>query len=447
MDGEELLAVLLADERYRPHPALTEALLEKRSAPEPSPVQVAADRLLRVHAPWALNLEGAATRLIARAGNERSRRFFWVSLGTDGPSPAHLAAEEGVSPERIRQILQFAGRRVRAPLNQVGGPLPWTARALRDRLGPLTTEAALAGTLRDLGASGGQAAPLLRWLAGPYLPVPRRPGWMAVEPRRVAARTAGCLAAEGGVRRFVDVESDLADLGIRPGVLKRWLAALGAPVIHDLVVLVEGPLPEALERILDARGTPRTVDQLVADLAAGGRVVDDGRLTTALRGRRFARAAKGAIGLAAWGSDERRPDERPGAPPRPDASATPAPPPPPVPKRLWVRVKVDQETLRGAEAGVPVRLVEGLGLEPPSRRTFSSRWGPVTLAYDGKKPTRGSVRAVALAAGARLDDILLMGFSVDGDVSVEVRPAGLADGRGEISATTPGSFPTIASRR
>lgn len=70
-------------------------------------------------------------------------------------------------------------------------------------------------------------------------------------------------------------------------------------MIDDLVVLVEGPLPEALERILDARGTPRTVDQLVADLAAGGRVVDDGRLTTALRGRRFARAAKGAVGLAA----------------------------------------------------------------------------------------------------------------------------------------------------
>lgn len=110
-------------------------------------------------------------------------------------------------------------------------------------------------------------------------------------------------------------------------------------------------------------------------------------------------------------------------------------------------MKVDEETLLGAEAGVPVGLVEGLGLEPPSRRTFSSRWGPVILAYDGKKPTRGSVRAVALVAGARLDDILLMGFSVGGDVSVEVRPAGLADGRGEIAATTPGSFPTIAGRR
>lgn len=439
MDGEMLLAALLADERYRPHPALTEALLEKRNAPEPSPVQEAADRLLRVHAPWALDVEGAATRLIARAGNERSRRLFWASsLSADGRSKADLAAEEGVSPERVRQILESAGSRVRAALTEAGGPLPWTVRALRDRLGPLTTESAMAGTLRDLGASGRQAAPLLRWLAGPYLPVPRRPGWIAVEPRRVAARTAGCLAADGGVRRFVDVESDLEDLGIRPGVLKRWLAALGAPVIHDLVVLVSGPLPEALERILDARGTPRTVDQLVADLAAGGRVVDDGRLTAALRGRRFARA-KGAVGLAAWGSDERRPDGRPEAPPRSDASATPAPLPPPVPKRLWLRVKVDEETLRGAEAGVPVGLVEGLGLEPPSRRTFSGRWGPVTLAHDGEKATRGSVRAVALAAGARLDDILLMGFSVGGDVSVELRPAGLADGQGEIAATTQAS--------
>ncbi len=85
--------------------------------------------------------------------------------------------------------------------------------------------------------------------------------------------------------------------------------------------------------------------------------------------------------------------------------------------------------LRGSEAAVPAALVEGVGLAPLARRTFSSRWGPVTLAHDGPQPTRGSVRAIALAAGAHADDTLLLGFSAAGDVTVEVRR-----GPGQVSS-------------
>lgn len=93
-------------------------------------------------------------------------------------------------------------------------------------------------------------------------------------------------------------------------------------------------------------------------------------------------------------------------------------------ERLWLWVRLDADVLHGAEAAVPVALVERLGLARFSRRTFSSRWGPVALAYDDPQPTRGSVRAVALAVGARVDDTLLLGFSPGGDVDVDVRRSG-----------------------
>jgi hypothetical protein len=253
------------------------------------------------------------------------------------------------------------------------------------------------------------------------------------------------------------VESDLADLGIRSGQLLAWLAANGATTVHDLAVMVEGKLPEATERLLDAYGVPRTTGEIGADLAAGGRVVDDRSLASALRNRRFTHTATGQVCLAAWGPEEQRPTptkrrRRPGPsrPARLARSDCPGLDSAPMgarssPDRLWLWVKIDEQALRGSEAPVPVALVEGLGLEPPARRIFSSRWGPVTLAYDGTQPTRGSVRAVALAVGAHLDDTILLGFTASGDAAVEVRRAAVpVDGPG-LTATAPVFFPEIAN--
>jgi hypothetical protein len=110
---------------------------------------------------------------------------------------------------------------------------------------------------------------------------------------------------------------------------------------------------------------------------------------------------------------------------------------------LWV--KIDEEALRGSEAAVPVALVEGLGLAPLTRRTFSSRWGPVALAHEGPHPTRGSVRAVALAAGARPDDTLLLGFSATGDVVIEVRRGTGQVSPPDVSGAAALLFPETAS--
>jgi hypothetical protein len=104
-----------------------------------------------------------------------------------------------------------------------------------------------------------------------------------------------------------------------------------------------------------------------------------------------------------------------------------------------------REVLRGSEAAVPVALVEGLGIAPLARRTFSSRWGPVTLAYDAPQPKRGPVRAVALATGARPEDTLLLGFSPKGDLDVEVRHGSGQGPEIEESTTELSIFPEIVS--
>lgn len=110
---------------------------------------------------------------------------------------------------------------------------------------------------------------------------------------------------------------------------------------------------------------------------------------------------------------------------------------------LWVRI--DAETLHGGEAFVPLSLVEGLGLAPGSRRTFSSRYGPVTLAHDGPTASRRSVRAVALAAGAHINDTLLLSFSARGDIDVGVRRHTGDNDIAEPPSTEANIFPNSAT--
>ncbi|MGH9069111.1 MAG: hypothetical protein ACRD0J_16735, partial [Acidimicrobiales bacterium] len=114
-------------------------------------------------------------------------------------------------------------------------------------------------------------------------------------------------------------------------------------------------------------------------------------------------------------------------------------------ERVWLWVRVDREVLRGADAGIPEATAELVGLATDKRRTFSSRYGPVTLAHDRGSASRGSVRAVALAAGAGEGDTLLLGFSTGGDVAVEVhRPSTPPGSDPVVGVEAPGSqpFPT-----
>jgi hypothetical protein len=424
------LAVLLHHERGRGTQPLLEALLEQWSGDGPASVKAATDRILREHAPWALDTAEAVNTMLGAAGDERSRRLFdAASLHHDDRSCEQLAREEGVSGQRLGRIVRQAESRVREALAASPGPLPWLVSTAGRRLGAVTTEVVANAALARLGVSESPAAELVLWLAGPYHRVPGCPGWLATDPKLVAARTSACLAADGGIGRLVDVEAELVEVGVRADQLALWLRACGAVVIHDVVVSVTGPLPDVVERILDAHGAPRTLEEIAADIAWGGRVMDGKALDGAIRGRRFRHTADGGARLAAWGEEQRRAEKklrRPAS--KPARAKVPQPDWPVSGNRLWLWVRVDDGVLHGSEAVVPVALAEGLGLAPLTRRTFSSRWGPVTLAHEGAYPTRGSVRAVALATGARCDDTLLLGFSADGAVMVEVR-----HGSGQLS--------------
>lgn len=494
--GASDVAVVLRDEWRCDSQPILEALLEQRSAPGLPAVSEAADRLLRVSAPWALQPGMSLATLSEHAGDERDRRLFATRLFTTGRGegdPAGwtaLAEAEGMSRRRLRELVERGEARVRSAAAVAPAPLPWLVASLRRRLGPLTSEAEARSVLELSGVGQEPARSLALWLAGPYKAVPGRAGWLALAPKEVVEHTRACLAADGGVRRVVDVGAELAEVGVGGHQVPQWLRANGAVVVHDVVVSAAGALTDVIERILDAHGTARLPADIAADLAGAGREVSAESLASATRARRFRRDAGGALLLVAWGEpvvawgepatpgagsaaagplaatktggpgETGKPTkaggkrdktakagkaERSASPssrPRVDRAARPDSagkrPRSKSPARgdtdgrrtvsddqsdrrlsLWVRV--DADVLHGSEAAVPVALVEGLGLARLGRRTFSSRWGPVALAYDDPHPTRGSVRAVALAAGARLGDTLLLGFSAQGDVDVEVR--------------------------
>ena len=365
------------------------------------------------------------------------------------PTFADLAGEECLPRRHVNKLVRRAEARVRQALTAAPAPLPWFVSTLRSRLGAVATAEQLRAELDRVGAHKPPAPELLGWLAGPYSSVPDRPGWVAVQCQDVAARTAACLAQDGGVRRLVDIEAelaDLADLGIATRYLEPWLRACGAAVVHDVAVPMNGPLADVVERLLDAYGTARTSEEIAADLAGCGRAVEPAALAKVVGNRRrFARSTAGGVRLAAWGKDEhppakdapRRPLAKTHAPTKPESQGGQ--------ERLWLWVRVDTAVLRGSEAAVPVALVEGLGLAPFARRTFSGRRGPVTLAHEPPQPTRGPVRAVALAAGARPDDTLLLGFGVRGDLEVEVRRGAGQAGPPEVPAAAAVVFPEIVS--
>lgn len=91
------------------------------------------------------------------------------------------------------------------------------------------------------------------------------------------------------------------------------------------------------------------------------------------------------------------------------------------PGRARLRIEVDAAVLRGASDPVPQAVVLALGVPSGGRRTFPTRFGPVALVHTTAQPTRGSVRPVVLAAGARTGDALVLEFDATaGDASVEL---------------------------
>ncbi|MGC8626016.1 MAG: hypothetical protein ACP5VR_00430 [Acidimicrobiales bacterium] len=468
------VALLLRHEQGASTPRLLEALLELRSGDAPAGVRDAAGAIVCQYAPWALALAEMAKGLAAAAGSERDQRLLlaWVSR-SEGQTFEELAEREGICRRNANRHVHRAAPRVREALAVAPAPLRWAVSALRERLGAVAPVSQLDDELARLGAAEPPAPGMLAWLAGPYLSVPGRPGWLAKEPKEALDRTAACLAEDGGVRHWADVQAELADLDLKAANLRPWLACNGAAVVHDVVVSVEGPLGDVVERVLDAYGTALTPHEIVAELSGAGRSVSLEALAKVLGSRRFARSGSGAVRLTAWGLDEPQTAKvktRQAGPKQVKAvGARQARPKPQQgtlkPQqgktagaqqakaagssgaegagldgqlgqgRLWLWARVDADVLRGSEAPVPLALVEGLGVAPLARRTFSSRWGPLTLANEAPQPVRGPLRAVALATGARPGDTLLLGFSPRGDLEVDLRRGAGQAGLPEVAPT------------
>ena len=140
--------------------------------------------------------------------------------------------------------------------------MPWLVSALRSRLGAVAQAEQVGAELDRLGAREPPVAELLAWLAGPYLRLKERPAWLSCANAPVVARTAACLNEDGGVRRLADVQAELADVEISAGNFRLWLQANGSALVHNLAVSAKGPLADVVERLLDAHGEARTLEQI-----------------------------------------------------------------------------------------------------------------------------------------------------------------------------------------
>ncbi|MGH9071472.1 MAG: hypothetical protein ACRDX8_10000 [Acidimicrobiales bacterium] len=506
------LTSLLEHEKAMPSQALLEGLMELRAnCPEPT-LRLAAERVLRRCAPGSLSLDADLAELVEAAGDRRDQLVLLACLpvrvgaamlpagvgganpggvddaeprGSGGATPGaatpdwvglatlgKIGAGLGVTGSRVAQIRDRAQEQVRAALGESSAALGWTLASLRRRLGGVSLVADAQQALLDhgLGLGDGMGAFAL-WLAGPYHPVPDRPGWLAIEPAELLAATQAFVAEDGGVHSLSEAEVELDRLGVGSRWVGEWLRAFGAGVMDGSVVLVTGRLSQAVERILEAAGQALTVAEIGSRLALGGREVETDALAKALGQARFRRLPADRVELSDWppspidstGSSTvaktrpaatptvDKPAEKHKAKPakptraRPARPAKPAQPTRARPKsvaasaeaslageevqRSWLWVRVDTEVLRGGEADVPPATAELVGLQPSQRRTFSSRFGPVTLSREGDQTQRGSVRAIALASGATDGDTLMLGFAAGGDVAVEVHRPPAQPGR------------------
>jgi hypothetical protein len=174
-----------------------------------------------------------------------------------------------------------------------------------------------------------------------------------------------------------------------------------------MVMLTSGTPADVAERALFAAGRSLTVDELEATIWPGraSPAAELDRLLRALHhDARFLRVGAREFELADWGGEPYR--EVPVDPEPADEACS------------WLRIEVDEAVLGGATAPVPVPLLATLGMQPGTRRTFATKFGPVALAYDGDRPMRGTLRPVALAAGAGLGDVMALGFRVGEDDAV-----------------------------
>ena len=417
------LALLVHHERDAGGDLLRRALEAHANGNGPPEVRAAAACLLRAadlaSSPLMVDLD----MVWEAAGDHRDRSVLaYRVLRLDRRlSTKALGHALGISDQRVQQIQARAEQRARDAAAGPGAGVRVLAADLGARLGPACRLTAIDGALADLGLPPHDDArsAVLVWLAGPYTPVKGHDGWVATDPVTLVADTRRLLHLDGGVRQLDHLVADLEAAGVTSEDAGDWLATHDVVLLDGLVVSRSGSPADMSERILSATGRAMTAAELAglasaaAGAAPGDATAHDGRLR---RDPRFIRVDRHHFELAEWGGTPFQ-EARPPVP----AELFPGAGRATLTGRSQLRIEVDAAALRGASAAVPMAVVEALGLACGSRRTFTTRYGPVALTRTADQPSRGSVRPIALAAGARAGDALVIDFdAATGDASVDV---------------------------
>jgi hypothetical protein len=319
---------------------------------------------------------------------------------------------------------------------------------------------------------------VLLWLAGPYRFDGRVTDWVVRNQRPgtpdLVTLTRATLRAEGGVRHAKDVCAVLRAAGVTDELIVPWINANGAAVLDGgATAWLGGQLVGAIELLIDAAGRAVSESECTELCRSGGRRVSQEDVARALQARRFRRLKSGKYELATWPpsagarrSSRRAPASGPHPQPdpwpdsaeqrlfarlgmfapdgsdvaqhgsgaagmsrratawqerrSPDTGQRPASDDVDGDTRVWFVVVVDADVLSGAAGSAPEQLIRGLGIGWHQRRTFASRYGPVTLSNADAVPSHSTLRPLALGTGADKGDRLNLGFGMEGDLVVEL---------------------------
>ena len=436
----------------------------------------AADAVAAYRAAATSSRVGAATavrRLVAEL-DDRDRAMLSARLWAPrAESQRTLADRLGLNIAWIQRNQPRAQARL---ADLVADPAHWEvsdyADELARRLGPLAPEELLATELHRLKVDpSSEPAQVLLYLAGPYV---RRATWF--ENATTAGQQQVAAAIDGVFDRLPAPSTEslseaLAALGMPRDVAITYLSdQVGLRRFGDAWVRWGDSTADKAEAVLHVHGQPRTPEDIFDAIGPGYTSLRAVR-EALYEDHRFIRTSRQTLGLRGWGIDEyggvfdeigHRIDAAGGkihidalvadiVAQFPDvaensvriyagtlAYVTEAgmvrrrtdtdewPPIPPLntargafrngPTEIRLAVTVTPDVLRGS--GVPMRpaVADALGVSPGHRRAFASQHGEVAAAWrmsSTSGPSLGSLRAAALATGARLGDTLVLVFNLE----------------------------------
>ena len=309
----------------------------------------------------------------------------------------------GVGAEHIRKLRHFARLHVREVLAEAP-ELTLTVARVAERLGGLADRASFDRVLAEanLPSTSDPAGLLAVYLAGPYRPVPGHLGWWAVDPAEVVEVTRRLIRDGGGVHDRGALVADLEVEGISSAVVDAWLGCQPVRVEGELVVSLAGRATDIAARVLEATGRAMTLSEIGAWMPThdhASTLVADLRRHSA-----FVQTGPDCWELAEWGGERSTHVIR------------------------WC-MPVTASAIDGDEGDAPGELVAALGLRVDQPTRLATRYGPIALAYDGRRVVRSSARPIILASGARVGDTLIIVVDITGQaVGVELDRCGESAG-------------------